>query len=426
MMRSLFAGVSGLRNHQLIMDVIGNNIANVNTIGFKSSRVTFSDLLNQTLRGASSSQQSSGGAGGTNPLQVGLGVMTATIDTMFAQGNLQSTGRITDLAIQGKGFFSLSDGTSKYYTRAGAFDVDTNGNLVSPSNGYLVQGKNATAGVISSASQVTDVKIPFGITVDAQATSKVSYVGNLDSDTATAGTHVTSMTVYDSLGSPVSQKITFTRAAPALTWNYDIDLTAADGTNIPITGGKTGTLVFNSDGSLNSTDASYSVPAVVTGTLADGASPLTVALNMGTDNKTDGLTMYAASSEAAGRTQNGYASGVLKTFVVDTEGTITGMFSNGQSQTLARLSLASFNNEGGLNKRGENLYSESNNSGRAVLGEAGSGGLGTISPSSLEMSNVDLAQEFTNMILAERGFQANARIISTTDEMLQDLVNLKR
>ncbi len=693
MMRSLFAGVSGLRNHQTKMDVIGNNIANVNTVAYKSSRVTFAEAFAQLLQGAS---RPPGDLGGINPIQIGLGSKIGSIDQNFAQGNLESTGGSTDLAIQGDGLFVVSDGTRSYYTRAGNFQLDANGKLVSPANGFKVQGINAdSSGVLSTGSAVTDIALPFGKKSPARATSKVVLTGNLDARAVPEGTilatqgrvfGVEQASSNSGLGSdmsglyakgaanasvfgmvPDSTTITVTDGTNSQTYTYvaadtgvgtfdfhslkdlvaeinstfgaagfntltaaqnngtgAIDFTATSaitlgitssnpallkalgaaagalapaatsstdqfshiansadlltnlrdgaGNNLGLTAGSaitvdgnrggtavttggltvgaastygqlltnigttlgitnltgaaidptTGNLTINGDGgtanalsALNirssatafnavfdsragnyverqaATDvihqaaitvydsigtpislsldftkdptspnrwlwkASVPAPATVTGggtgfvtfdtdgrleTFAyngganslqfdpgSGATaPVDLQLDSGVLGDINGLSQFASPSNAVASSQDGYTMGNLQDISVDSRGVITGYFTNGINQTLAQISMASFNNPSGLIRAGNNMYAESANSGGAIIGFSGTSNQSTITPGALESSNVDLSQEFTDMIIAQRGFQANARVITTSDEMLQELVSLKR
>ncbi|HXW97621.1 MAG TPA: flagellar hook-basal body complex protein [Gemmatimonadales bacterium] len=695
MMRSLFSAVSGLRNSQTEMDVIGNNIANVNTVAFKSSRVTFSEAFAELLQGAS---RPPGDLGGINPIQIGLGSKVGSIDQNFAQGTLQSTGGTTDLAIQGDGLFVLSDGSRSYYTRAGNFQLDANGNLVSPANGFKVQGINAdSSGRISTGSAITDIALPFGKKSPAKATTSVTLTGNLDSQQqplgtimATAGsilaiekstsnggagsdvanlyasgaanslisgmvpasttvtvsdgtttrnytyvtqdtgvgkqdfhsladlvaevnndfgatgtntmtaaqnnatgaidftavsavnlsisssnpallkalssangalaagatgvtdqfshqatqtdlltdlrngsgvslglaagntitvdgtkgtsavpqgnlavgaattygqlltavnttlgltnisaaqidpttgalvinadggtvnalsainiqssgagaaqfnslfdsrpgnyqqlqaatdvTHEAAITVYDAIGTPISLSMTFTKdptASNRWLWSASVPQPAA------VTGGGSGAVTFDSDGHLQtfSYNGGASSLQFDPGT---GASPVDINLDGGKLGDINGLSQFASASNAVASNQDGYPMGNLQDISVDSRGVITGYFSNGVNQTLAQIAMASFNNPSGLLQAGNNMYSGSANSGQAIIGFSGTSNQSTITPGALENSNVDLSQEFTNMIIAQRGFQANAKVIQTSDEMLQTLVGLKQ
>lgn len=407
MMRSMFSGVSGLRNHQVRMDVIGNNIANVNTVGFKSGRVTFQEVFSQVIRGASSPGEE---LGGTNPQQVGLGMAVSSIDTLFTQGNLQMTGKMTDLAIQGNGFFVLEDGGQNAYTRSGAFDIDGAGYLIDPSSGRRVLGWVASGGILPTGdvSNLSAVRISPGQNVPAKASGALAYGGNLDASSAAGDKHVTSIDVIDSLGARHTIVMTFEKTADNQ-WSW-----SASSGELTL-GGATGTLTFGVTGALTA-----STGGPITFTPGNGSDAMTIAPDFG------GVHQYVSTSTASATSRDGYGVGALVSFTIDSTGTITGVFSNGVTLPMAQVAVASFANPAGLLNRGGSLYSGSNNSGVPQLGSAGTGSRGQIAPGALEMSNVDLSQEFTNMIVTQRGFQANSRIISTSDEMLQELVNLKR
>ena len=405
MMRSMYAGVSGLKTHQTRMDVIGNNIANVNTTGFKASRVTFKEMLSQTLSGAKAPQ---GNRGGMNPQQVGLGVSLGSIDTNLVQGNLQSTGLGTDLAIQGNGFFVVNNGTQNFYTRAGALTLDENGNLVNASNGYIMQGWMATNGIIDT--NLTGIRIPIGDTMAPQASTEAVFAGNLNSADPLPWT--ATMDIYDSQGEKHTLTLDFKPTDDKNQWNWTatIDGATFDGNNET-----TGTITFGGDGKVvevtgNTFDINFNNDTEkITGFNLD----LFAVTQMAGDNTLDGL--YA----------DGYSMGSLESFSIDNAGVITGSYSNGLTKAIGQIAVANFSNAGGLTRVGDTLFAESQNS-IAQIGAAGTAGRGKISAGTLEMSNVDLAEQFTDMITTQRGFQANSRIISTTDEMLQDLVNLKR
>ncbi|MBK8005964.1 MAG: flagellar hook-basal body complex protein [Gemmatimonadetes bacterium] len=697
MMRSLFAGVSGLRNHQTRMDVIGNNIANVNTVAYKASRVTFAEAFAQLLQGAS---RPPGDQGGINPIQIGLGSKIGSIDQNFSQGNLESTGQSTDLAIQGDGLFVLSDGSRSYFTRAGNFQLDADGRMVSPANGFKVQGINADSdGVLSTGSAVTDITLPFGKKSPARSTSSVTLTGNLDAreqpkgtilatqgkvfgveqstsnggsgsdvsglyasgaangsifgmvpdsttvtitdgthtqtytyvaaDTGvgtfdfhslrdlvaeinntfgaggfntmtaaqnnttgaigfTAGgaainlnitssnpallkalgaangalaaagtsstdefshvatgsdlvvnlrngsgqslglvagntvsidgnvggtavtsgsfavgagttysqmlssvnstlglsnitgaaidsttgvmtvtgdggltyelsglnirsaaagatnfnavfdsragnyverqaasdvTHQAAITVYDSIGTPISLTMTFTKDPTAPNrwlWDASVPSPAA------VTGGGSGFVTFDSDGRLETFAYNGGANSLQFDPGSGATAPVDIQLDSGALGDINGLSQFASASNAVASSQDGYPMGNLQDISVDSRGVITGYFTNGVNQTLAQIALASFNNPSGLLRAGNNMYGESANSGSAIIGFSGTSNQSTITPGALESSNVDLSEEFTNMIIAQRGFQANARVITTADEMLTELVNLKR
>ncbi|TAK24689.1 MAG: flagellar hook protein FlgE [Chloroflexota bacterium] len=417
MIRSMFAAVQSLRNHQTFMDVVANNIANVNTTGFKSGRIDFQDVLNQTLRGATAPSAT---RGGINPVQVGLGVGIAAIDNFHTQGDLQSTGRTTDIAIQGDGFFQLSDGLQVLYSRDGSFDVGNDGRLVSPATGLKVQGWQAdSAGLVDTGQPITDIIIPFGRMSPPLPTSSAGIAGNLDSRSAAGTTITTVMKIFDSLGAPHNITITYTKAA-GNSWDWqattqDPDITTGN----PLTAG---TITFDDAG------VAQTAPGLPEGTLAvtfsNGAAPATGANAINIEM--DSMTGFAQQSTVNVDEQDGHEAGALTSFTVAPDGSIQGIFSNGFNQTLGRLALARFKNPGGLTRAGNNVFQLSVNSGLPIIGAPGDVGLGTVNSGTLEMSNANLAQQFTDMIRAQRGFQANSRMITTSDELLQELIQLKR
>ncbi len=702
MVRSLYAGISGLRNHQVALDVTGNNIANVNTVGFKAGRVTFEESMTQLLQGSS---RPAGNAGGTNPLQIGLGMSVGSIDTILTQGNLQTTGQITDLALEGRAYFAYSSGEGVYYSRNGALQLDATGRLVSPTNGYTLQGMMAASdGSYPPGTAIGDIRIPFGEKAPARATTMVRYACNLDSDSeglgtvthsnrfiaravttntlsslfdengnslgikagdvltisaagspdfnfnvtetstladlrdslqnylrsnvdnfisvnitngalvvdstlagapinslqirssrpgsnsyvantfafppsiaagatttsagirtpanatqtlaevfdaagqplgfedgdvvsingsvggnattisrpystnaadpttvttlqdlvdmlqvafnlpATDGTiydrpsvsindadtaddripdgsivlrgqpemafsidavsimasnsnnqtpaptrfnanmafteiqkardtgvHGTSVVVYDESGDAHNMTMTFTHSGTPGEWLWEI--TTAGGEQI--IGGNRGRITFGLDGSPssftyddNSTNFRFEP--------MNGSNVVSIDLNVGTPGSFTGVTQFRSPSTTAAREQDGYAMGKLQEISIDENGEITGMYTNGVSKSIARIYVAEFNNPAGLMKRGDSMYSLSNNSGIGAMLRPGVGSTTKVKPGSLEMSNVELATEFTNMITTQRGYQANARVITTSDSMLQELVQLVR
>ncbi len=572
-MRALYSGISGLEGMQTEMDVIGNNIANSNTVGFKASRVTFSTALSQLLSAARAPQ---GNLGGVNPTQVGLGTQIASIDQLMTQGSFQNTGKSTDLAIQGDGFFIVNNGNGNYYTRAGNFSLDQNGTLVQAGTGYKVLGWESTVSstgqrYVDTNAPIAPIQISANTTMNAKATSQMIVGGNLDSssgiqpttitvtdnsgnqytvqftfspqttnfnpfstsrvynwtakivngpngsvgktisgsitldqygnvisdsakniyisnsngtyslsttsasttsgaaitlptsgpisfaesdntaNTVTAGytnpVYTTSTQIYDSLGNPYTIYIDFTNlgtvsgSGTSTTWGtgtntaWAWDARLADGTPVnlitssgsAVTGSNFGILEFNSSGRMvgnfilnNGQLTNANAPTGVSFTPSDGAATVKSQIDF------TAVTDMAGSSSAAITQQNGNAQGTLQSFAINQNGQIIGTFSNGLTDTLGQVALANFNNPSGLNAVGNSLYSESANSGVPQIGTAGTGGRGTFIPGALEMSNVDLAQEFTNMIIAERSFDANARVITTADAMLSQLDNLKQ
>lgn len=415
-LRSLFSGVSALRNHQTMMDVIGNNIANVNTVGFKAGRATFSEVYAQTMSGATLPTSTTGGR---NALQVGLGMAVNSLDTMFTQGNIEQTANPYDLAISGQGMFIVNQGGQTLYTRAGAFSTDANGNIVT-ATGAKLQGKMADAtGAIPGGTRLEDLLINQDLKSLAQASTYVEYAGNLNSSAAVGDTAESSASVYDSLGNRITLKLTFTKTADNA-WNWSATIPdPSPATTWSNVGG--GTLSYDSLGRLQSATGT-----TISFTPAGGASPLTLDLRFGTETSPgvfNGISQSSGSSSISRRNYDGHASGTLTGVEFDTTGKILGTFSNGIVQTLGQVMLAEFNNFAGLERMGDSLYQLSANSGIPAILEPGE--VSEISPGSLEQSNVDLADEFTKMIMAQRGFQASARVITTSDDMLQELVNLK-
>lgn len=400
MLRSLFSGITGLRQHQNLMDVVSNNIANVNTTGYKSSSVTFEDTLSQLTKSAAAP---STGVGGLNPAQIGLGVQLGSITANFGQGSAQTTGKATDMMIQGDGFFVVRNGSDINYTRAGAFTFDTNGKLVN-SEGMIVQGWLGTNGVIKSDTATTDITLATGTILPPIPSSTVTVSGNI---TAGATSPLTlSQTVYDAQGKAHNLSMLVTPG----TGSAQVDVT--DTTVDPLTIVTTATITFTTSGAYDP-----AAPATCVVTLPDSTA-ITVDLS--------GVTNYGGDKSLAVTASTGASAGTLQQFQIGQDGTVIGVFSNGQKLNMAKIALANFNNPEGLEKVGATCFQSTTNSGLAQVGTPMTGGRGQLLGKSLEMSNVDLAQEFTNLIIAQRGFQANSRVITTSDQMLQDLVDIKR
>lgn len=543
---SLFSGVSGVRNHQVMMDIIGNNIANVNSVGFKGSRVTFSDTFNQFIRYGTDPSESSGG---TNAYQVGLGVQVGSIDRDWNQGGYEKTGITTDLAVQGSGMFIMKRNDQYFYTRAGNLTFDAQGNLGNPQNGSAVQGKMATAdGEIPPGNNIENIRINPIDRIPAVATTELAWGGNLSStaaftrtenaevngniqnSSAVGDTSNSTSTIYDENGNAYTLSITYTKTADN-NWDMDYDVTnsadvsVASGNNIPLVfaagGGldpatgingaapaainvavadlglnfnldarkltqntnsttanivpdnnrtptivngtltiydslgnkhaltikftKTsnnnwnwqtsvpetsgalsnnkGTVSFNSDGSLATISPN---PPVLNFAPASGAKPQSLTMSLGTIDGFSGVTQSSANSVVSALGQNGSASAILSNVTFDQNGNVIGVYSNGFSRKLARIMLATFPNLNGLTSVGENLYTKSANSGEPFIGDPGENISAVINSGVLEQSNVDLSTEFTRMIISQRGFQANARVITVSDNLLQEITNLVR
>ncbi|MCL2763092.1 MAG: flagellar hook protein FlgE [Treponema sp.] len=463
MMRSLFSGVSGLQNHQTRMDVIGNNISNINTTGFKRNRVNFQDILYQQLQGAARPTDE---IGGVNPKEVGLGMSVASIDTIHIQGAFQSTGVGTDLAIDGNGFFVLDNGGKQLYTRAGAFSIDEAGLMVNPANGMKVQGWMAREfegyTMLDVSRPVEDLVIPVGTKDPAKATTMINFACNLDKripeipENPTGrqiieGTWATQIDIYDSFGEKHILQVEFTRvpdtpnswnAAVTVNPGSDTNTTIGLGDEAPAAGGPTTFVVnFSNNGTLLSAEdglgnlsgdsgqvfmnVAYDVPNTTPG--EDGDVRQEFILNLGqVGGFTRSITQYAEASSSKAVEQDGRTMGYLENFRIDSSGVVTGVFSNGTSRALAQVAIATFANQGGLEKAGDNTFRMSNNSGLANIGPSSIEGKGRIVAGVLEMSNVDMADQFTDMIVTQRGFQANSRTIQTADQLLQELLTLKR
>ncbi len=409
MLRSLFAGVSGMRTHQLDMDVIADNIANVNTTGFKAGRMTFKEVYSQLLRSARGPM---GDLGGVNPLQVGLGVTMGSIDTLFTQGALQATGRELDLSIDGNGFFVLTDGQNRYFTRAGIFSIDSEGNLVY-TNGMKVMGWNGDP--VTGTLDINRPAEPITIQqrwIPGQATTRIDLTGNLDSRLGLGDTVVRTVDIYDSLGNVHSLSLTFTRSSVG---NNEWQLTGAS-----IPGGGVSVSPVNQTLSFGPSGVLASPVAVQLTVTYPGAGSFVVDLNLGS------LASFADTTNVEVAFRDGYKRGDLVRITVDDLGVIKGVYSNDLIRDLGQIALAMFPNPEGLVKQSDTLFVRSGNSGPETIDRPGSGNRGRLVPGFLEMSNVDLSQEFTNLILAQRGFQASSRVITTSDEMLQELMTLKR
>jgi flagellar hook protein FlgE len=413
MIGSLFAGISGLSANSTAMTVIGDNIANVNTTAFKSNKSSFANVLSQSLGGSAT--------GG-----IGRGVEFWGVSPSWSQGSIENTSNATDMAVNGKGFFMVEDDSgSAFYTRAGEFSFNKDGDLVNP-DGLYVQGYTVSSvaadGTIALGS-IENINVPGESTAPPQATTTSTLDINLDAGAAVNDTYSSTQTVYDSLGNAIPLTLTFEKTA-ANVWTASVTVPAGTLNGGGTIGISDNTLNFGNDGTLsNGTD-----PSITLTNLANGAADIAINWDLfDSAGATSGdLTQYAAASTTNFNTQNGYAAGNLRGVSVDEKGFVTGVYSNGQLTPLYQVVLAEFPSYFGLSKMGKNLYAESRASGQAMTGVPLSGSLGSISPSAIEMSNVDLAQEFVKMITTQRAFQANSRVITTSDEILQELISLKR
>jgi len=413
MFASLYAGISGLSANATAMTVIGDNIANVNTTGFKGNRSQFANILSTSLGGESSTAN------------VGRGVEFWGTNTRWTQGSLENSSSATDLAINGKGFFMVQDaGGANYYTRAGNFTFDREGYLVNP-DGMRLQGYQIDAN--GNIGAITSVYIPGERTSAPSITTEFNFDLNLNAGTPVGGTYSTAQTVYDSLGNAVPVTFTFANTAPGA-WT----VTAGTGVTFDSGSGPAASmnLTFDADGKMLTPAANVTVAVPAT----NGGSPLSLKWDLYADPippaavgiSHGDVTGYAAESGTTFQYQDGYPAGTLRNISVDEQGVVTAIYSNGEITPTYQVALADFPSYDGLTKMGNNLYAQSLASGQALPGTVGTGRLGNISPQSLEMSNVDLAEEFVKMITTQRAFQANSRVITTSDEILQELINIKR
>lgn len=416
---TLYSGVSGLQANSTAMSVTGNNISNSNTVGFKSSSTVFSDVLSASV----------GTASGTG--QVGRGSNVSTVRTDFSQGSFQTTSSATDLAIEGEGFFMVSaaDSEEVYYTRNGAFSFDSDGYLVN-AEGYRVQGQTINSAGEPSNGDPEDIQVDLDTQIAAHATETIGLSTNLDASEEVTGpfdttdpdstsNYSTSTTIYDALGASHMITTYFTKTADQQ-WSWN---TAVDGAELD--GGTAGELNVIASGTLEFGDS---------GELASGATGISTAGILDWANGADDgqqltfefdTTQFSSDSVVFSQDQDGYASGDVVDVSIDNDGVVSATYSNGETMDVAVLSLASFANAGGLAKEGGSLYAANSSSGEPRIGTAGAA-MGSIYTNALELSTVDLSQEFVDMITIQNGYSAASKVITTVDEMLQEVINLKR
>lgn len=425
--RTMTTGASGMRAESEALTVVSDNIANVNTIGFKRSRAVFEDVLGRSVMGSNAIPTAGGGS------------RVSHITQMWTQGALVTTGAPTDLALSGDGFFVVKGGVdgvdSQFYTRAGQFHVDSNGFVVN-SDGLRVQGYQADdSGGITAT--MGDLQVD-GMSLPATPTDIVQMGANLSADPVTtpitwdpanpAGDASATVTFYDSLGQSHEGTVWLINNGGG-SWDYHVTVDGGE-----VTGGTAGTpfegasgsLTFNTDGSLQT-----ETPGASTWSFVGAAAGQTIDFDFGT-SITEGGTGFGGTTQLAGAStvlmtrQDGFSGGTVQGIRVEADGTVTGVFGNGQDRALGRVAVAAFGSNEGLARAGHNLWAETQASGEVLIGEAGTGGRGSIVSGALESSNVDLGSEFVDMISFQRGFSANSKIITTADEMYQELVNLKR
>jgi len=426
-MASFYIPLSGLNADSTALNTIANDLSNMNTTAFKTQTTNFSDLFYQQV----------GANGAGNQIQEGEGVQVASNSTDFTQGSYDTSGTTaSDVALDGNGFFVVSNGSSNLYTRDGSFTQDTSGHLVT-SGGLAVMGYPAVNGVVNTNAPLTAISIPLnGQEQPAVATTSFSMTANLDS--ATGASLPGTVTLYDSLGTAHTATITYTQTGTN-TWSYSAALPAADftsGVATPVTG----TLTFDSSGNLSKVAQTTptavaattvgtaagdisSIPLGFTG-LADGAADLNISWNLLGSSGTPTISQEATASAQSAAPANGHAAGVCSGFSIGSDGTVSATYSNGQTQAVGQLALANVTNQQGLSLQGNGNYATTLSSGAASIGSAGTGGLGTIEDSTLEESNVNISAEFSNLIIAQRGFEANSKAITTFDTITQETINM--
>jgi len=405
--------LSGLAASSNALNIISNNLANLNTIGFKDQQANFQDLFYQTL----------GTSGSGDPIQMGAGTEIGSVTSNFTNGNIENTGVPTDVAITGNGMFVTQDPTGALqFTRAGNFAVNQQGQLVT-SDGQNVMGYQAVNGVITPGQGLAPLQLGQGQISAPSATTTMDQTTNLDASAATGATFSTPLTVYDSLGNSHVLTFNYTKTGTNA-WSYQITIPAADtgGSGNPVVVGS-GNLTFDTSGNL--TSPTGSVTGISVTGLADGAANLSLTWNLTGANGGSLMTQVASPSTTSATDQNGYASGTLQSYTIDSNGTIEGAFSNGQTQAIGQIALANFPNTQGLQLTGGNSYQATLASGQPVIGAPGAGGRGTLTGGALELSNVDISTEFTQLIVTQRGFEANARMVTTFDTVSNDTINLQ-
>lgn len=428
-MASFFIPLTGLSADSTALNTIANDLANMNTTAFKSESTNFSDLFYQQI----------GSTGSGDPIDVGAGTKVASNEVSFTQGSMNSTGNNTDVALDGNGFFVVNNGGSYEYTRAGDFSLDSNGGLMT-TNGLSVMGYPAANGVVNTNAPLTAITVPIGQVQAPKASTSLSMTANLDS-AATSGSGLPSqVTVYDSLGEPHTVDITFTQASTVATpntWNYSISLPATDYSGAA-PAAITGTMTFDSNGNLTQIQPSAAATPSTVGTaagdvsslnlgfngLADGASNLNIQWNLLGSGGTPTISQVDTASAVSATNQNGYPSGQYQSFTIGSDGTVTARYSNGQKENVGKIALANVTNLQGLQQLGDGDYVTTLASGTASIGASGSDGLATLQDGALEASNVNISTEFSDLIVAQRAFEANAKSVTTFDTVTQDTINM--
>lgn len=411
MFTAFSTALSALNADTTAISVVGNNLANLNTDGFKASEVSFNDLVTQSI------------GAGLGETQVGFGVGTPVTMLQFSQGALQSTGGPLDAAIQGNGFFVVQSPTGQTeYTRGGSFQTNGQGNLTT-STGELVQGWSATNGTVNTNGPVGNITVPSGSLQAPVATQNTSLSLNLNAAAASGDNFSTSMTVFDSLGTSHVVTFAFTQSGTPNQWNYTMSFPNGDLTS-PGTP-TTGTLTFNSAGNLISPAATDPTPALTATGLSDGAADMNINWNL-YNGTTPTITQFSQPSATSAMTQDGSAAANLTSVGIANGGQIVAQYSNGSQVVVGQMAMANISNPDSLIGAGDNNYTLGANTATPAIGIPDTGGRGTVTGGSIESSTVDIATEFTNLIVYQRSYEANARMVTTVDQLSQDTIALKQ
>jgi flagellar hook protein FlgE len=404
--------LSGLDADSVALNTIGNNLANLNTTAYKGQTTSFEDLFYQQI----------GQSGSGDAIQVGAGTQVSGTSTDFTEGTIlpDSNANSADMALAGNGFFVVDQGGVQSLTRAGNFQLDSNGGLITQ-DGQQVMGYPAVNGVVNQNSSLSPITIPVGVNEGAQATQNFSLTTNLNSGATVGTTFSSPVQVFDSLGQSHQATVSYTKTGTN-TWGYSVALPAGDATGTPTN--NTGTLTFDTSGNLISPTGS--VTNITFPGLTDGASDLSFNWNLNGSGGSPTISQLASASTNNGSTQDGFASGVYQSFAVDPSGVITAQFSNGRTSTIGQIAVATVANTAGLTASGSNDFATTAASGQASIGVAGAGGRGTVDDGALEQSNVNISTEFSNLIVAQRAFEANSKTVTTFDTVSQDVLAMIR
>jgi flagellar hook protein FlgE len=400
--------LTGLQADTTALNTIGNNLANLNTTAFKGQTTSFEDLFYQNI----------GTTGSGNTLQVGVGTRVSGTASDFSQGSLTTTSTDTDMALSGNGFFLVQSGNDQSLTRAGDFQLSSGGALIT-SDGQNVMGYGASGGAVNLNGGVVPITLPVTTTEGAQATQNLSMTTSLDSSSPTGTQFSSEATLYDSLGESQLATVTYTKQS-ATTWGYQVSLPAGAETGTPVN--NTGTLTFNSAGALVSPTGN--VTGVTFPGMSDGATNLSFNFNLYDASGNPLVTQTSGASNTSATSQDGFSSGAYQGFSVDGSGVVSASFSNGHTEIVGQVAVALVSNPDGLTLAGGNDYSVTNASGAVTVGTGGVGGRGTIEGEALESSNVDISAEFSDLIVAQRAFEANSKTVTTFDEVTQEAIGM--